>query len=298
VRPAPDQVSDALVAEGSGPSYEVFGVACANGYAELTVAAPWHPPEQATGLEFERAIWHELWDWLRRGALKRHDVSPSVWDEFQNRERRSLEASARRARKRLRLHINTCQLDHLLTLTTRESRNDPSRLWQCWDLLRRALIRARGKTFDYAAVIEDHPTNPDHRHIHVAIRGFQDVSLVRRLWRDILHGQGIKGGNIDVKRRSTRKLGQYLAKYLGKTLGELGQSWRKKGKRRYSVSRLEADRRPRRFRHYLEATDAAGMQCAVRKIFSKVTGWFRPRRGAHVDLWACGQLARACVDSS
>lgn len=298
MRPAHDWQPEATAGGEAYAGYVVYGVACASGYAEVSAMRPRHSYDSAQ--EPRRAWWRNLRKALRAGRLTQADVGPSEWEEFQRRERALREASARRARKRLRLHINTCQLDRMLTLTTREFMNNAATLWRCWDLLRRALIQTRkGERFDFAAVIEDHPSNPDHRHIHLGVRGYQDANLVRMLWRSVLKRQGIPSGNIDVtRRRSTRRLGQYLAKYVGKGFEQAGQSWREKGKRRYSVSRLDRDRRPKRFRHFLDAITEADMEHAVRLMFTKVEGCFRPGSEARIELWACGYLAYAWADSS
>jgi hypothetical protein len=242
VCPPHDWQSEAAVENDTHAGYVVYGVVCTSGYAEVSAMRPRQQVyDSARGSR--SAWWRNLRKARREGRLTQADVGPAEWESFQRRERALREASARRARKCLRLHVNACQLDRLLTLTTREFANDASTLWCCWDLLRRALIQKRnGVRFDFAAVIEDHPSNPDHRHIHLAVRGYQDAKLVSAPWRSILKRQGISGGNVDVTaRRSTRKLGQYLSKYAGKSFEESGQSWRQKGKRRYSVSRLEPD---------------------------------------------------------
>ena len=58
-------------------------------------------------------------------------------------------------------------------------------------------------------------------HFHVAIKGFQDVSLLRSLWRSI-----VEEGNIDVQYRGSgvelqwkkSALACYLSKYIGKDM--------------------------------------------------------------------------------
>jgi len=58
-------------------------------------------------------------------------------------------------------------------------------------------------------------------HFHVAVRGYQDVALLRSLWRSL-----VGEGNIDVQYKGTgkgyqwkkAKLASYLSKYIGKDM--------------------------------------------------------------------------------
>jgi hypothetical protein len=115
-------------------------------------------------------------------------------------------------------------LDHLLTLTYRENMID--------------LIEARSH-FD-RFIRKVHENNPDFKyvvveeiqkrraiHFHLGVKGFQNVFLLRSIWRSI-----VGDGNIDVSyvkskkgyRWSKAQLAMYLAKYIGKGLeSELNQ---------------------------------------------------------------------------
>ena len=45
-------------------------------------------------------------------------------------------------------------------------------------------LRLAGVDFQYVSVLERHPTNPDHLHMHVAWRGegFVNYNMLRRFW--------------------------------------------------------------------------------------------------------------------
>lgn len=122
--------------------------------------------------------------------------------------------ASRRARSRLRRLILGAGADHLLTLTYRENVTDFDQSSKdfCKFIKR---IRAELPGWVYIAVAENQKRGAWHWHI--AVRGRQDVNLVRSVWRQV-----VGEGNIDVRPpRSTDKnpglsLINYLSKYLGK----------------------------------------------------------------------------------
>jgi hypothetical protein len=97
-------------------------------------------------------------------------------------------------------------------------------------------MRLAGQEFEYVAVPEPHPTNPDHLHLHVAYRGRTPFGMMRRFWHialEALHGRRVtcilRGkeapGNIDVQPvksrdsiRRIRKIARYVSKYITKDL--------------------------------------------------------------------------------
>lgn len=140
--------------------------------------------------------------------------------------------AARRAKSRLRQLILSANLTHLLTLTYRENVTDFKR---AADDLNRFVrkMRIHLPAWLYVAVAEQQERGAWHWHL--AVRGHQDVELIRHLWREI-----VGEGNIDVSApKGTRKdqrlyLVQYLGKYLVKTFAS---GDRKLNKHRFRASR-------------------------------------------------------------
>lgn len=140
--------------------------------------------------------------------------------------------AARRAKSRLRQLILSADLTHLLTLTYRENVTDFIRAADDLNrFVRKVKVQLPG--WLYVAVAEQQERGAWHWHL--AVRGRQNVELLRTLWREI-----VGEGNIDVSApKGTRKdqrlyLVQYLGKYLVKafTTGD-----RKLNKHRFRASR-------------------------------------------------------------
>jgi hypothetical protein len=143
--------------------------------------------------------------------------------------------SVRRARTKIRRLSRSMGLDRMLTFTTRESVTDYDELVQDWDSFRR-LLHKEHPGFAYLAVAEPHPSNPGHWHIHVGVRGYHDVNILRRCWiaslRRRIKCEG-SPGNVQVEKKrggSPERLASYLAKYLGKTFEDRDEFT---GRRRY-----------------------------------------------------------------
>ena len=122
--------------------------------------------------------------------------------------------AVRRARSRLRRLILSTKADHLLTLTYRENVTDFERSCQDFSkFIKRIKDKLPGWT--YVAIAENQKRGAWHWHI--AVRGRQDVHLLRAEWRHV-----IGEGNIDVRPPETGdqnpqlSLISYLSKYLGK----------------------------------------------------------------------------------
>ena len=97
-------------------------------------------------------------------------------------------------------------------------------------------MKLSGMDFEYVAVPERHPKNPEHFHLHVAYRGRTPFNLMRRLWHMSLearHGRRVtkimrgadSPGNIDVQSikgrtdvKRCRKIAKYISKYITKDL--------------------------------------------------------------------------------
>jgi hypothetical protein len=151
----------------------------------------------------------------------------------------SIELAQRRAKMNLRLTVIELAPNHFSTFTTREvgptyfTADDWRAMWA--HMLR--LMRNAGIDFEGVAVLERHPKNPEHLHLHVAWRGRANYNLLRRLWHIAITGhQGrrvaklVRGpdapGNIQdqpVKApkgsfKQVRKIAKYISKYLTKDL--------------------------------------------------------------------------------
>ena len=119
----------------------------------------------------------------------------------------------RRARSTMRKKVLTYGLDHLLTLTYRDNVTDFEQTNA--DLSRfMRLLKQHRPQLHYLAVPERQKRGAWHWHL--AVKGRQDVDLLRILWRQV-----VGEGNIDVqqpKGNLNRRLAlvKYLSKYLSK----------------------------------------------------------------------------------
>lgn len=143
-------------------------------------------------------------------------------DADSERHRANVLRARQRAKRRVRHVCKEMGADRLLTLTTRELRNSPEEMlakWQRWLLL---VERASGgRRFHYVAVLEPHPSNPDHFHLHVAVAVFLSVDVLRRCWWQVCGGRGM--GNVHIKRlggaemeNRVSRVASYISKYLTK----------------------------------------------------------------------------------
>jgi hypothetical protein len=102
--------------------------------------------------------------------------------------------------------------------------------------------RAIGENLLYVAVPEQHPTNPDHLHLHLAINTWLNVNVIRKCWHAALTARGTppagyacsqssvdysgknSPGNVDIqyikvrggKCAQTVKVARYISKYITK----------------------------------------------------------------------------------
>lgn len=155
----------------------------------------------------------------------------------------SLRRVRQRARTRVRHIAKNIGATHLLTLSTRQRANTRGEMLGYWARFQRLYERASGKRLAFLAVIEKHPTNPGHLHLHVAVTSFLPVGLLRRLWYVALGGNGAERGEAtpggvhmrqfvakEAGRRASR-IARYIAKYLTK------DSVEEFNKKRYSCSK-------------------------------------------------------------
>lgn len=169
-------------------------------------------------------------------------------DPDKPRDPEALERAQRRAKTRVRLHVTELAPEALVTFTTRETLS-LEKLLIAWQHFTR-LLRLNNLPYEYVAVPERHPSNPEHLHLHVAYRGETNFSTLRRLWHvalEALHGRKVRAilrgpaspGNIDVQKiksrdhlRRIRKIARYISKYITKDLiSEFNQKryWPSKG---------------------------------------------------------------------
>jgi hypothetical protein len=156
-----------------------------------------------------------------------------------SRDAESVERSQRRAKINCRKSVTELAPNHFVTFTTRESGPEyftPADWRDIWSRFVR-LMHVAGQEFDYVAVLERHPSNPQHLHLHVAWRGRAHYATMRRFWHmAILAHRGerftghMKGsaspGNIEDKpikapmgtNKRVFKIARYIAKYITKDL--------------------------------------------------------------------------------
>ena len=162
------------------------------------------------------------WSFVSGGSVG--GVRGSGRDPEKNRER-----AVRRAKAELRRKVMAGGLDHLLTLTTRRNLSDEEEADRLFArFVREVHKRIRG--WHYVAVKERQKRGAWHWHL--AVRGFQNVVLLRVLWRQVAGD-----GNIDVQYRKKgarwkrTALAGYLSKYVSKCAEEVGF-----GRHRYRAS--------------------------------------------------------------
>jgi hypothetical protein len=155
------------------------------------------------------------------------------------RDAESIERSQRRAKSEIRRKVIELAPDHFTTFTTREAGPvylSPSDWAEIWARFVR-LIRDYGCDFEYVAVLERHPKNPQHLHLHVAWRGRAHYGVMRRLWHiaicahrglritKTLRGEASPGNIQDQPVKAPRgsfkmyrRIAKYIAKYITKDL--------------------------------------------------------------------------------
>lgn len=212
----------------------------------------------------------------RRRDRKADSVSP--FGEVERTAGERFESSTRRAKQGVQRRCMALDADHLLTLTKRgkfESIDDAWVVFERFNRYMRRMFRARWR---YVCVPEQHADGSYH--LHVAIKGFFWVGLLRKLWARALGGSGEETGsatlgNIDIRsfvavRGRTRRVARYIAKYVGKGFSALDR-----GRRAYSCSPGLLPLRITRWRepiHCGRSDVAASIQRRVGDALS-VPGW-------------------------
>lgn len=159
----------------------------------------------------------------------------------------SLRRCRQRSKTRVRHLAKNLGVSHLLTLSTRQRANTREEMDGYWARFLRIYERVTGARLPFIKVLERHPTNPEHLHIHAAVTSFLPVNRLRRLWYIALGGKGHERGadtpggvhmrsflTTHASRRSAR-IARYIAKYMTKDTAE------EFNKKRYSASRDAAD---------------------------------------------------------
>lgn len=153
-------------------------------------------------------------------------------EEKEKRDRANLSRSVRRSRAQVRRKVMAGNLDHMLTLTYRENVTDSKKAFSDFKKFVRA-VRVHVPGWAYVCVLEYQKRGACH--FHVAVKGWQNVHLLRSSWRAV-----VGDGNIHLKspfgkyssnyKWDFAKLAGYLSKYITKGIHSLDS------KQRYRVS--------------------------------------------------------------
>lgn len=176
-----------------------------------------------------------------RGHRPKVELTP---EQQQEKDEENRLRSIRRAKQAVRWHIQRIEADHLLTLTYRENMQDVDRLKHDFDLFRR-MVQARYPKWTYVAAREMQDRGAWH--LHLAVKGRQDIKYLRTCWYKVLGCVGATGDsvlgqvNIEAPRKKyaqgglwrAGKLANYLTKYIDKAFDILEHSskryWASKG---------------------------------------------------------------------
>ena len=149
------------------------------------------------------------------GKIDPHPGKRGFKGKSLNKEQNEKRARAR-ATGEIRRKCLSIGADHLVTLTYRDNVEDRERVLTDLERLRRMLSRG-GYSMPYVAVLECQKRGAIHPHL--AVRGFQDIRLLRRCWYKIV---GKAQGQVNVKGprpgTSPVKRARYLSKYISKEI--------------------------------------------------------------------------------
>lgn len=160
----------------------------------------------------------------------------------------SIDKARQRAKRTVRLKCKEMGADHLLTLTTRATISR-DQLQASFARLTDLISYHFKRKFEYVCVCEPHPSNPEHLHLHCAIRGRmteREMVIVRRCWYVALGGTGKERGpaapgGFNIRKisaaagslRRVDKIASYISKYITKDKTDLFN------KRRYWASKID-----------------------------------------------------------
>lgn len=149
----------------------------------------------------------------------------------EERAKSNLARSVRRSRQRVRHLIKSLEANHMLTFTYRENMQDADKLKSDWVRFVRMMV-ARYPDFKYVCIRETQERGA--LHLHVAVKGRQDIKYMRKCWYIAIGGavddagENTKGA-VNIRAPNKRwgsggkswrvnKLAGYLTKYLGKEM--------------------------------------------------------------------------------
>lgn len=177
-----------------------------NSAPSATPGSVWSVKIHDFGKQWVEASW---------GKVDRHPGKRGFKGQSAYKEQNEKRARAR-AKGEIRRKCLSIGADHLVTLTYRDNVEDRERVLTDLERLRRMLSRA-GYPMPYVAVLECQKRGAIHPHL--AVRGFQDIRLLRRCWYKIV---GRAQGQVNVRGprpgTSPVKLARYLSKYISKDI--------------------------------------------------------------------------------
>ncbi|WP_143707493.1 hypothetical protein [Uliginosibacterium sp. TH139] len=172
-------------------------------------------------------------------------AKPLTEEEEAEKRERNHKRAVRRAKQSARWLVKQISADRLLTLTYRENMQDRERLYDDFKRFVRLLRKElKGRPWPYVAVPELQDRGAFH--IHLAVKGWQPYSVIRRCWYQALGGRGDeKGvetpGQVDVtsprakqgmggagRQWDSSRLSGYIVKYMEKTFDDLTDSEKKR----------------------------------------------------------------------
>lgn len=176
--------------------------------------------QQLPRREFGKALLRDYGEGYIEGSWGRIILGEKrITKRGKSKEReKNIKRASRRAKANIRRKCMAAGLDHLLTLTSRENQMDKVKAWTDFEeFIRR--VHSRIPDWKYVAVIEKQDRGA--LHFHLGVKGFQDIELLRSLWRSV-----VGEGNIDVQYKKSSKgckwkrskLASYLTKYIGKEM--------------------------------------------------------------------------------
>jgi hypothetical protein len=196
------------------------------------------PPEltvQRVSFQRQADAYHRAWENGASSCMPRR-ASRTPTDI---RDPEDIERARRRAKTRVRKLVTELAPNHMVTFTTRETgphyftREDWRQIWARFI----RMLNDAGLAFEYVGVLEPHPSNPAHLHMHVAWRGRIQYKFLRRCWHiAICAHRGVKvtktlsgadaPGNIQDRpvkapqgsNHQIFKIAKYIAKYITKDL--------------------------------------------------------------------------------
>lgn len=215
--------------------------------------------------------------------------------------------AVRKAKQTTRHLVQQMQADRLLTLTYRDNVEDREKVRQDFSRFRRLVANGwKGqpglKDWRYVAVLERQQRGAYH--VHIAVRGWQPISFLRKCWYRACGAEmDVKGvdtpGQVNVtpprdysgparkKEWATSRLASYIVKYMQKTFDETTTE-----KNRYWRSK-DIDP-PYVYRHWLVATDFAGALAEILRYLGNVEGFELKRHWGSDDGVMCYWAAGVC----